>query len=138
MKTALDSSVILDVITDDPTWAEASERALTEALTEGVLVVGECVLAEITPALDESDLTDFLADWKIRFIPSSSESAISAGRMFARYLQRGGGAKRMLADFLIGAHALAHADRLLARDRGYYRDYFGSLAVAVPGEPSGG
>lgn len=135
MKTALDSSVILDVITDDPKWAEASERALTAALTEGALVVGECVLAEITPALGDAELAAFLADWKIQFIPSSRDAAIVAGRMFARYLRRGGTARRVLADFLIGAHALTHADRLLARDRGYYRDYFATLAVVDPARP---
>jgi hypothetical protein len=56
MRTALDSSVILDVITDDSESAEASERALTRALRSGALVVGECVLAEITPALGEAEV----------------------------------------------------------------------------------
>ncbi len=47
-------------------------------------------------------------------------------------LSRGGEAKRVVADFLIGAHALRSADRLLARDRGYLRDYFASLDVWDP------
>jgi hypothetical protein len=52
-----------------------------------------------------------------------------AGRYFARYLARGGRAGRVVADFLIGAHAQIHADRFLARDRGYLRDYFTRLRV---------
>ena len=52
MRTALDSSVILDVLTNNKKWADASQQAITEAISLGSLVIGECVLAEITPALD--------------------------------------------------------------------------------------
>ncbi len=129
MISALDSSVILDVLVDGP-HADQSEAALRKALTEGKLIIGECVLAEIAPAFkDENVLAQFLADWQIEFVPSSRESAMLAGRNFARYLARGGRAGRIVADFLIGAHATLHADRLLARDRGYLRDYFSRLSV---------
>jgi predicted nucleic acid-binding protein len=130
MISALDSSVILDVLTADPQFADASEGLLRRAVTEGKLVVGECVLAEITPAFkDAEELKEFMADWGIEYIPSCQESAILAGRNFSRYLSRGGRSGRIVADFLIGAHAVLHADRLLARDRGYLRDYFSELKV---------
>ncbi len=130
MISSLDSSVILDVLTADTQFVERSEALLRQAMTEGKLVVGECVLAEIAPAFkDDKTLEAFLADWQIEFVPSSRGSAILAGRNFARYLSRGGRKGRIVADFLIGAHALVHADRLLARDRGYLRDYFSRLKV---------
>jgi predicted nucleic acid-binding protein len=132
MKTALDSSVILDVLTDDPRWGRASEEALKQALGSGPLVIGECVLAEITPALTRDDLSSFLADWNILFVPSSRESSVLAGEMYRAYLGRNRGSKRVLPDFLIGAHAACHTNRLLARDRGYYRDYFTSLTIIEP------
>jgi hypothetical protein len=132
MKTALDSSVILDVVTNDPQWANASERAIKEAYSLGQLVVCECVIAEITPAFALGDLETFLLDWKIRHIPSTLESAAAAGEMYRSYLLRGVAAKRVIPDFLIGSHAMHHADRLLARDRGYYRDYFTNLKVIEP------
>jgi predicted nucleic acid-binding protein len=130
MISALDSSVILDVLTENPQYSESSQALLRRALGEGKLVIGECVLAEIAPVFDdERTLRKFLADWQIEFIPSSLDSAILAGINFARYLSRGGRAGRIVADFLIGAHAMFHADRLLARDRGYLRDYFSKLTV---------
>ena len=130
MISALDSSVILDVLTADPQFVDTAEALLRRAVTQGKLVIGECVLAEIAPAFkDEKTLKEFLADWRIEFVPSSRDSAILAGRSFARYLSRGGRTGRIMADFLIGAHAVLHADRLLARDRGYLRDYFSKLTV---------
>ncbi len=132
MKTALDTSVVLDVLTADPTWADASEGALKSALLKGPLVIGECVLAEIAPALEPAELERFLKDWEILFLPSTIESARNAGDMYRRYLLRTPKKTRVFPDFLIGAHAQFHAGRLLARDRGYYRDYFSDLTVIEP------
>jgi len=132
VKTALDSSVILDVLVDDQEWGRASELALKKALSSGPLVIGECVLAEITPALQKSELRAFLSDWKIVFVPSSLASSLLAGEIYRSYLRRNVAAKRVLPDFLIGAHAVCHAGRLLARDRGYYRDYFTDLKIIDP------
>ena len=132
MKTAVDTSVILDVVTDDPNWGDASEAALADAFELGSLVINDCVLAEITPALEPHDLECFLSDWRFLYIPTSQNVAMEAGRMYAKYLQHSGRAKRVLPDFLIGAHALETTGRLLARDRGYYRDYFMGLKVIEP------
>jgi predicted nucleic acid-binding protein len=132
MRTALDSSVILDVLTNDKTWVDASQKSLKLAMSEGSLVIGECVMAEITPALDSSELAVFLLDWGIQFVPTSQAAAILAGEMYSTYLRRKGVSKRVLPDFLIGSHALHHSDRLLARDRGYYRDYFTDLVLLEP------
>lgn len=129
MITALDSSVLLDVVTNSLEHGESSERRLRQARTEGALIVCECVLAEIRPAFGRDDFEEFLADWQLEFVASSRESAALAGELFARYLERGGRGRRVLPDFLIGAHALLHADRLLARDRGYLRDYFSKLRL---------
>jgi predicted nucleic acid-binding protein len=127
MITAVDSSVLLDVLCDDPAYADQSGKALRRAMSEGRLIICECVLAEICPALSAPDLRDFLRDWHLDFVPSSEESAILAGEHFERYLHRGGRGGRVLPDFLIGAHAKVHSDRFLARDRGYLRDYFKGL-----------
>ena len=132
MVTAIDTSVLVDVLIDDPTHAAASKAALRQASADGSLIVGETVLAEIVPALEPAELPVFLRDWNLCFVPSTQESAILAGKMFRLYLQRGGKRTRVLADFLVAAHAQLHAQRLLARDRGYYRDYFKSLKLWDP------
>ncbi len=98
---------------------------------EGRLIVSESVVAEIRPAFEEgARFREFLDDWGLEFVPSTLQSAALAGEMLRAMLirkrQREG---RVLPDFLIGAHAREHADRLLARDRGYLRDYFADLAV---------
>lgn len=134
MISAVDSSVILDVVTDDHVHAGSSEAVLRRAAAEGQLVACECVLAEIFPAFGAAPSFDeFLSDWQLEFVPSSRQSSAMAGEHFAAYLQRGGRQGRIVADFLIGAHARLHADRLLARDRGYLRDYFTDLRVIDPG-----
>jgi predicted nucleic acid-binding protein len=138
LRTALDSSVLLDVIVGDDRFAEPSERALRRAMAEGSLVVCECVLSEIRPAFGPGEIESFLSDLSIDFVPSTRESALLAGEMFRRYLERRRRragkaiAPRVVPDFLIGAHATVIADRLLARDRGYYRDYFVNLNVLGP------
>ncbi len=133
MRTALDSNVILDVVVGDSRFAGRSEAAIRSASTSGSLIVGECVVAEIRPAFTSGDMEQFLVDWNIAFEPSSLESSLLAGEMLAAYLRRrGSGRARVVADFLIGAPPSLHADRLLARDRGYFRDYFKSLIVLEP------
>jgi predicted nucleic acid-binding protein len=133
MISAVDSSVILDVLTDDPKFGRASESVLRRATGEGQLVVCECVLAEVFPALgSDENCSAFLQDWQLDFKPSSGESARLAGATFAAYLARGRSQRRIVADFLIAAHAQTHSDRLITRDRGFTRSYFKSLVVLDP------
>src|SRR5438445_11369115 len=106
--------------------------ALQQAMADGSLILCETTLAEVVPTLPAADLATFLSEWKLAFVPSSQSSAILAGEMFRTYLERGGKRGRVVPDFMIGAHARTLADRLLARDRGYYRDYFKDLNVWYP------
>ena len=132
MVTAVDTSVLLDVLLNDPQHASASIAALRRGSVEGSLILCEIVLAELAPTLAPAEMPQFLSDWNLTFVPSSQSSAILAGEMFRTYLQRGGKRGRVLPDFLLAAHAQTHAQRLLARDRGYYRDYFKQLQLWDP------
>jgi predicted nucleic acid-binding protein len=131
--SALDTSVILDVLSGDGAFSDASMQAIRRVWREGSLIVCEWVVAELLPTLrGREELLSLMLDWQIHFVPQSRESAVLAGEHFSRYVERGGAQKRVLPDFLIGAHARIHADRLVARDRGYLKDYFDDLVVLDP------
>ncbi len=134
MISAVDSSIVLDVLSGGAAKAERSLDAIRKASREGKLIVGESVVAEIRPVfVDRDQFEEFMQDWGLEFVPSSLQSALLAGEMLAQLLsRRRERTGRILTDFLIGAHAQIHADRLLARDRGYLRDYFKDLTVWDP------
>lgn len=131
--TLVDTSVLLDVLLDDDRFGELSESALREARRFHGLVVCETVLAEIRPVFaSDGDLELFLSQIGLEYRPCPREGAVLAGRMYAEYLKNRGEAKRVVPDFLIGAHAAVAGYVLLARDRGYYRTYFRDLQVVDP------
>ncbi|MEM8952713.1 MAG: PIN domain-containing protein [Verrucomicrobiota bacterium] len=134
MITAVDTSIVLDVIVDDPTWRNRSLALLNQARSEGQLIISEIALAEVSPALSAGPNTvhDLLIDWQLDFVPCSVDAAAHAGKCFTQYLQRGGKRGRIVADFLIAAHAQHHADRLLARDDDFKHDYFTELNLLSP------
>src|SRR5438128_2372931 len=131
MKTAVDTSVLLDLLSPDPVVAERSDLALQEAAEAGELIVCDLVLAELGPALSGQALGEFARDWQLQFVPGTLEVAELAARHFAEYLGRGGKRGRVVADFLIGAHATLLADRLPTTDLGFRRDYFADLTLIV-------
>ena len=136
MAIAIDTSVLVDVLLPDPRFVKESETALKKSSRSG-LIICEAVIAELVPVAKSSAAMEaFLAEWEITFVASSLSSATIAGEMYRQYLQRGGKRGRVVPDFLIGAHAQNHADALLARDYGFFRDYFKGLTVIDPSPPS--
>ena len=68
--TLVDSNVILDIVTDDPVWAEWSGRALAQSLNEGIVVMNPIVYAEVSIGFDRiEDLDRVLPETMIRREP---------------------------------------------------------------------
>ena len=130
MITFVDTNVLLDVFLPDPQWGEKSSHALDQAYTDGSLVVNEIIYAELAPQFPEKKLLDeTLKTLGIRVVLLDLESAYAAGTKWKQHLEAGGKRDRVLADFLIGAHAEKIAERLLTRDRGFYKKCFTSLNI---------
>ncbi|MBW8844855.1 MAG: type II toxin-antitoxin system VapC family toxin [Burkholderiales bacterium] len=130
---AVDASVLVDVLTGDAAYGEASAQALALALSEGEVVISEAVAAEVQTLLDTREtVMDALNEFGIRFDAIQEAAAVRAGHMQRRYRDRGGRRERVVADFLIGAHALLQCKALITRDDGFFRDYFKGLRLIVP------
>jgi hypothetical protein len=132
---ALDSSVLVDILTDQP-GGTASDHALRAALAVGPVVACDVVLSEVCSSLSNSDdLFDALSDLGVTYSQVEMKAAIRAGEMQRRYRQRGGHRQRTVPDFIVGAHALLQCDGLITRDAAFFRDYFKGLKVIVPKVP---
>jgi predicted nucleic acid-binding protein len=133
MITAVDTNVLLDILLPNDDFYEASAKALQDAASEGSLVISDIVYAELCIHFEtQRDCDTFLGDNEIRVQALVRESHFLASRAWRNYRQRGGKRARILADFLIGAHAQKQATRLLSRDRGFYRKLFPSLDLTDP------
>ena len=133
MKTAVDSNVLLDVLLPDPTFGPGSLAALERAAAHGSLLVCEIVVAEVAGQFDRlDDAISVFEQTSLKVVPSEMRTAYMDGKAWREYRRRGGRRDRVVADFMVGAHALHQADALLTRDRGYYATYFPRLKLVTP------
>ena len=155
MITAVDTNILFDILIPGEQHSDSSKRLLERHLVRGQLILCEVVFAELAARFpSEQELKLFLAETGIRFVPSSEKSLHIAGMRWVEFAKKGKKdrfpcgscgnvfevicpqckavlTKRQLvfSDFLIGAHALVHADCLLSRDLGVYKNYFHDLKL---------
>lgn len=135
MITAIDTNILLDILVPNEDFYAASASALQNSATEGVLVISDIAYAELCIHFGtqrECDL--FLDGTDIRVQSLTREALFLASRTWRTYRRQGGKRTRILADFLIGAHAQIQTTRLLSRDRGFYRKLFPLLDLFDPAE----
>jgi hypothetical protein len=131
--TAVDTSVLIDVFGADARYGAASSEALRRCLNEGALVACMAVWSETRVAFaDVQAFEHAMRTLGVGYSAPTQEAATLAGEICKRYRAGGGPRDRVIADFLIGAHAATQCDRLLTRDRGYYRKHFSGLVIVDP------
>ena len=130
MITSVDTSILLDVFASGSPHHAQSQAWLIDAYDRGAILVCDVVYAELVPAFgDRPSLDRALREINATVSPIDTAIAYEAGLRWGRYRQAGGPRERIIADFLIGAHAIANADTFLTRDQGFYATYFSELGV---------
>lgn len=133
MITALDTNILLDVFAPDPVFGSKSWQAVVAADERGSLVICEVVYAELAPRFTTQDAFDRMLDeLDIKVVAVPRMAAFQAGHAWDRYRKAGGKRTRIMADFLIGAHAALAADQFITRDQGFYRSHFAKLVIIDP------
>ncbi len=128
MITAVDANVLLDIFIASDRHGLQSKERLVAAYDAGAVVVSDVVYAELVLSFqDRAALDSALLELGATLSPIDSSIAYEAGMRWKRYRAAGGPRNRIIADFLIGAHAMTVADVFLTRDRGFFSTYFPEL-----------
>lgn len=131
--TLVDTNVLLDLVSDDPNWADWSIAKLEAASLSGPLLINDVVYAELSVRYGRiEDLDAFVDAAGLEITPMPRAALFLAGKVFTQYRKSGGSRTGVLPDFFIGAHAAVSERPLLTRDVGRYRTYFPALTLITP------
>jgi predicted nucleic acid-binding protein len=131
--TSVDTNIFLDITSGELAAKRAATSALDVSAEAGPIVISTVCYAELAVSFPSaSTLDDFLFLLKVRTTPLDKPTAFLAGQWMLAYKLRGGTRTRILADFLIAAHAQLHSDRLLTRDNRFFTDVFPNLKAVAP------
>lgn len=129
----VDSCVLLDIATEDPTWATWSAHTLATHAEHSILAINPLIYAEVSVGFSRIEtLDEALPPELYRREPLPFEAGFLAGKCFMDYRRRGGARTSPLPDFYIGAHASLAGYRLMTRDTTRFRTYFPKLELIAP------
>lgn len=129
----IDTNVLLDIVHDDPAWADWSMEQLDAAALRDRLAINAVVYSELSisfKAIEELEGLLAEADIAVESIPR--EALFLAGKAFLAYRKRQGAKYSVLPDFYIGAHAAISGSPLLTRDAKRYQTYFPTVRLISP------
>lgn len=133
--TVVDSSVLLDVFTEDQTWLEWSLHALKAASRTGPLIVNAVVVAEVAPRFSRIEALRSALPPSATVEPIPPTAAFLAGHAHTDYRRAGGSRTQVLPDFLIGAHAAVTGRPLLTRDPRRVATHIPGTRLIAPQRP---
>ena len=129
----VDTNVLVDVLEDDPDWADWSIGQLREQSKIHDLAINPVIYSELSLAFERvEDLDAVLADLELRFLEIPRSALFLAGKAFVRYRRQGWVKHNVLADFFIGAHAAVAEASILTRDTSRYQGYFPTVELLSP------
>ncbi|WP_425960353.1 type II toxin-antitoxin system VapC family toxin [Rhizobium nepotum] len=117
--TLVDTNVLLDLVTDDPIWADWSIEQLERASVSGPLFINDVIYSELAVRYERiEDLDVFVDEVGLKLLPFPRSTLFLAGKVFTRFRRAGGSRTGVLPDFFIGSHAAVQNLSLLTRDIG--------------------
>src|SRR3989338_6621547 len=129
----VDTNVLIDVLEDDPEWADWSIAQLRAQSKVHPLTINPIIYAELSLAFSKVEALDkAIENLGLAVLELPRPALFLAGKAFAQYRRQGGRANNVLADFFIGAHAAVLGCPLLTRDARRYQTYFHSVKLISP------
>jgi hypothetical protein len=129
----VDTNIVIDVSSNDPVWADWSQRQLDAAAQREPLAINDIVYAELSVGYRRAEEVDaLLARIGVVMNPIPHRALFLAGKAFQSYRRAGGVKTGVLADFFIGAHAVIADAALITRDPRRYRAYFPGIELITP------
>lgn len=126
----VDTNVLVDVLEDDPEWAEWSIGQLRAQSKVHPLAINPIIYSELSLAFSTVETLDgTIASLGLAVLELPRPALFLAGKAFVRYRRQGGNKHNVLADFFIGAHAAVLGCPLLTRDVSRYQSYFPSVKL---------
>ena len=129
----VDTNVLVDVLENDPEWADWSVAQLRAQSQVYRLNINPVIYAELSMAFKSIEsLDDAIGGMKLHVAEIPKAALFLAGKAFGQYRERGGKRASVLADFFIGAHAAVATCPILTRDIQRYRSYFPTVRLITP------
>ena len=129
----VDTNVLVDVLQDDPQWADWSISQMRAQASVHALIINPVIYAEISLSFSTLEALDRVVSTLALELQETPRPALFlAAKAFAQYRKRGGSRLQVLPDFFIGAHAAVAGCLLLTRDARRFRTYFPTLEVVAP------
>jgi predicted nucleic acid-binding protein len=127
------SNVIIDVLSQDPSWRSWSEAALIDAANHDEIAINPIIYAEVASGFATMASPDaHIGAGEFPRLALPYEAGFIAGLAFVNNRRRGGTRISPLPDFYVGAHAAFSGFRLLTRDAKRYAGYFPTVELIAP------